>query len=575
MTTDFMDFGLHQQLLQAVIELGYLEATPIQAAVIPMMMNGQDVIGRAQTGTGKTAAFALPILQNLQPGRSAPQALVLAPTRELALQVCEVTAGYGQYRGARVLAVYGGASYGPQLGGLRRGVDIVVGTPGRLIDLLDRGALDLSNVRTVVLDEADEMLSMGFHEDIQKMLKALPAQHQTALFSATISREIQQLAEQYMNNPETVSIEPEHLTVAAIDQRYAVVKQSDKIAALARLFEVEPITSALVFARTKVGSGELAAELVALGYPVEVLNGDLSQEVRERVVNRFRQNQVKILVATDVAARGLDIDNISHVFNYDLPDDAEYYVHRIGRTGRAGKTGIAITFVTPSEQWRLRRIENFIRQPLTRVRIPSVDEIVQRREAMFLERIQACFSANIHPERKMVKQMMDEGVDVMDLAAAALKLARGEDIQRPIPAMSEIAERNTAGRDRSIFERSNDRGQSGDNKRSGNQDPYGDRGRPARRPRVGRDEPRPGQTVSHEDGMVRLALSMGKAHGIRPADIVGTIAFHADIPGKVIGRIHIQDQETFVDVPEHLVEQVLAKRGKYKIRRQNLAVERA
>jgi ATP-dependent RNA helicase DeaD len=563
MTTDFMDMGLHPQLLQAVIELGYLEATPIQTAVIPLMLSGQDVIGRAQTGTGKTAAFALPILQNLQSGRTSPQALILTPTRELALQVAEVTASYGQYRGARVVAVYGGSAYGPQLGALRRGVDVVVGTPGRLIDLLERGALNLSAVNTVILDEADEMLSMGFIEDIQKMLKALPEQHQTALFSATVSREIQQLAEQYMHAAQTISIEPEHLTVAAIDQRYIVVKQSDKPAALARLFEIEKIHSALVFARTKVGSSELAAELTSRGYPVEVLNGDLSQEVRERVVSRFRSNQVKILVATDVAARGLDIDDISHVFNYDLPDDAEYYVHRIGRTGRAGKTGISITFVTPSEQWRLRRIENFIRQPLTRVRIPSVEEIVERREANFRERIETCFTENIHPERKLVKLMMEEGMELLDIAAAALKLARGEDSQRPIPAISEIAERNTASRyDPNSVNRSE-------------RSPF-----PGRRPQggSGRGESRPdgaNPTISHEDGMVRLALSLGKAHGIRPSDVVGTIAFHADIPGKVIGRIYIQDRESFVDVPAHLVEQVLSKRGKYKIRRQNLTVERA
>jgi ATP-dependent RNA helicase DeaD len=559
MTTDFMEMSLHHQLVRAVIELGYVEATPIQAAVIPLMLAGKDVIGRAQTGTGKTAAFALPILNSLQPGRSAPQALVLTPTRELALQVAEVTSSYGQYKDARVLAVYGGAAYGPQLSALRRGVDVVVGTPGRLQDLIDRGVLDLSGVRTVILDEADEMLSMGFIEDIQALLKALPDERQTALFSATISNDIQRLAREYMHTPETISIEPEQPTVAAIEQRYILVKQADKLAALARIFEVEPVTSALVFARTKVGSGELAAELNGRGYPVEVLNGDLSQEARERVVQRFRQNLIKILIATDVAARGLDIEDISHVFNYDLPDDAEIYVHRIGRTGRAGKTGTAITFVTPAEQWRLRRIENFIHQPLARMPIPGVEEILQRRETRLMERIQACFGENIHPERKLVKQMVEAGADPLDVAAAALKLARSEENQRPIPPLNEIPERKAELRNRKSELRGRrsigkDQPELPASVRSGEGNAFGLRGEP---------------------GMVTLALSLGRAHGIRPADVVGTLAFHADIPGKVIGRIQIDSERTLVDVPESLVEQVLAKRGKYKSRRQTMAVERA
>jgi ATP-dependent RNA helicase DeaD len=569
MTTDFMDMGLHTQLLQAVIEHGYLEATPIQAAVIPLMMAGRDVIGQAQTGTGKTAAFALPILHNLQPGRTIPQALVIAPTRELALQVTEVTTGYGQYRNARVLAVYGGSSYGPQLGGLRRGCDVVVGTPGRLIDLIERGALDLSGIRTVILDEADEMLSMGFIEEIEKVLKALPEKRQTALFSATLSREIQNLAMTYLRDPETVTIEPEQPTVSAIEQRYIVVKHTEKSAALMRLLEVEEITSALVFTRTKVASGELAAELAARSYSAEALNGDLSQDLRERVVNRFRQGQIKILVATDVAARGLDIDNISHVFNFDLPEETESYVHRIGRTGRAGKTGIAITFVAPNEQWRLRRVENFIRQPLVKVRVPTVEEIQTKRETAFRERIVSIFGENIHPERMLVRSMVEEGMELLDIAAAAFKLARGQEMQRPIPQMTELAERpqkrEFAGRESSGREWRTDR--PGRSYESGKDPREGGYNRTVPGSETRRD--------SHEAGMVRLALNMGKAHGIRPADIVGTIAYHADIPGKLLGRIHIRERESYVDVPEHLVERVLARRDFFRIRKQKMDVERA
>ena len=351
MTTDFMDLNLKPQLVQAVIELGYLDATPIQAEIIPLMLAGRDVIGQAQTGTGKTAAFALPILHNLQPGSRTVQALILVPTRELAIQVSDVIESYAKYSGARVLSVYGGAPYGSQIGGLRRGADIVVGTPGRLIDLLSREALNLKGVKTVVLDEADEMLSMGFVEDIETLLDATPSERQTALFSATLPPAIRNLAERYLRDPQSIAIQREQVAVGAIEQRYIVVNPADKQAALMRLFEVEPITSALIFARTRVGSSELAAELNMRGYPVEVLNGDLTQDARERVISRFRQNQIKVLVATDVAARGLDIEDISHVFNYDLPDDVEIYVHRIGRTGRAGKTGISITLITPSEQW--------------------------------------------------------------------------------------------------------------------------------------------------------------------------------------------------------------------------------
>ena len=333
--------------MQAIEALEYVEPTPIQSAIIPLMLTGVDVIGQAQTGTGKTAAFALPILNNLEPSQRRAQALVMTPTRELAMQVANAIYEYGKHRGVRVLAIYGGSSYSRQMTRLQKGRRRGRRHPGRMLDLLDQKALDLSGVRTVVLDEADEMLSMGFIEDIEAILAKTPASRQTALFSATLPPRIRQLADKYMRDPQSVTIQREQVTVAAIEQRYYLVSQSDKTAALTRLFEMEDITSALIFARTRAGTGELANQLTQRGFPAEVLNGDLSQESRERTLNRFRQNQVKVLVATDVAARGLDIDDISHVFNYDLPDDPEIYVHRIGRTGRAGKTGIAISLVTP------------------------------------------------------------------------------------------------------------------------------------------------------------------------------------------------------------------------------------
>ncbi|HTX92665.1 MAG TPA: DEAD/DEAH box helicase [Anaerolineales bacterium] len=545
MTTQFTDLTLRPELMQAITALGYLEPTPIQAAVIPVMLTGADVIGQAQTGTGKTAAFALPILQNLDPGERRAQALVLCPTRELALQVADAIYQCGKVQEVRVLAVYGGQPYGPQISRINKGVDVVVGTPGRLLDLLERNALQLDTVKTVVLDEADEMLSMGFIEDIQSILAETPENRQTALFSATLPAPIRRLADRYMHEPETILIERAQVTVAAIEQRYYLVNQADKLAALTMLLEVEPVTSALVFVRTRAGTGELSNELTRRGFPAESLNGDLNQETRERTLNRFRQNQIKVLVATDVAARGLDIDDISHVFNYDLPDETEVYIHRIGRTGRAGRTGTAISLVTPREKYLLRQIESLIRQPLTKTALPTAEDIKARRENELLESVRVWLGrARYRRERELVARLVEEGHDPLEIAAAALKLARAEEKQRPIAALGEVLDFSPRRADRE--------------RRHGSSRGFSDR-----------------DTVSHEPGMVRLSLSMGRLHGIRPNDVVGTIAFHADIPGSTIGKIHIQDKFTLVDVPEKFAAQVLAKTGNCRIRQHPVIVKLA
>jgi ATP-dependent RNA helicase DeaD len=552
MTTEFTQLGLHPHLMQAIQERGYDEPTPIQAGIIPLMLSGQDVIGQAQTGTGKTAAFALPILHNFEPGQRHVQALVLAPTRELAIQVADAMNEYGKHRGVRVAAVYGGQAYGPQIGRLKKGADVVVGTPGRLIDLIERHVLDLSSVSTVVLDEADEMLSMGFVDDIETILKETPEERQTALFSATLPTQIRRLADRYMREPQSVTIQREQLTVAAIEQRYYLVNEWDKLAALTRLFEVEEITSALIFVRTRAGTGELANELTVRGFPSEALSGELEQNARERVLDRFRQNQSKVLVATDVAARGLDIDDISHVFNYDLPDDPEIYVHRVGRTGRAGKTGIAITLISPKEQGRLRRIEGFTRQKLTSATLPSAEEIQAKRENALLDQVQVWLQrGRCQRERQMVTELVEAGHDPLEIATAALKIARADEKQRPIFDVSEVQERRSWKTDR---KREWKRG-----------------GRSKERNQHHANASR----TSHEQGMVRLSLSAGKSQGIRPGDVVGTIAFHADIPGSTIGAIHIQERQTLVDVPEQFVGQVLSGNGKYKIRHQPVKVELA
>jgi len=553
MNNEFTQLNLHPQLVQAVDALGYTAPTPIQVDVIPLLLAGHDVIGQAQTGTGKTAAFALPILQNLDPNAGTVQSLILAPTRELALQVAQAFEEYGRFLNVKVLAVYGGQAYDRQIRQLRRGVDVVVGTPGRLLDLMDRKVLDLSAVRTVVLDEADEMLSMGFIEDIETILKATPDARQTALFSATLPPAIRNLAGSYMHEPKSITVQRKQLTVASIEQRYYLINEADKLAALTRLFEMEEVTSSLVFVRTRLSAGELANGLTVRGFPAEALHGDLSQDAREQVLNRFRQNQIKVLVATDVAARGLDIDDISHVFNFDLPLDPEVYVHRVGRTGRAGKSGLAISLVTPAEQWRMRKIEAYTKQSAVRAPLPTIEEIQNKREAELMERMTVWLRRGRYTrEREMVAELMEAGHDPMEIAAAALKMARAEEKQRPILQVSEVKETREP-RNR----------------------------REARRPADGagrshrRETGRKTGKVSHEAGMVRLLLGAGKAHGIRPNDVVGSIAYHANIPGNTIGAIHIQDQHTLVDVPERFVAQVLENTQEYHIRQHRIKVERA
>ncbi len=559
MTTQFDTLNLRPELTQALADRGYLRPTDIQAQMIPVMLTGADVIGQAQTGTGKTAAFSLPILHNLIAGQHRPQALVLSPTRELAIQVADAVQAYGAHLNVRVIAIYGGSPYGRQIGALRRGVDVVVGTPGRLLDLLKRGALDLSGIRTLVLDEADEMLSMGFLEDIETILRAVPEERQLALFSATMPPAIRRLAARYLRQPQSVTIQHKRRTVAAVEQRYYLVNPHEKLPALTRLFEMEDITRALVFVRTRAGTDELANALASRGISAEMLNGDLSQEARERVLGRFRNDRIRVLVATDVAARGLDIDDISHVFNYDLPDSPEVFVHRIGRTARAGKEGIAITLVTPAEQRSLRRIEQYTGQPQTRATLPTKEEILEKRKQKTIERMEVWLRRGRYKsEQEMVASLVEAGHDPLEVAAAALRLVREAERQRPIEHISEVRAWNA---------------------REARLKPG--KGRPTRYPRhkahfEKRSRARWDSRNSHEAGMVRLKLDKGRSHGLRPADVVGTLAHHADIPGKSIGAIRIQEKSTLVDVPERFVERVLAANGGYRLRsKEPMLVKRA
>lgn len=550
MSLSFEDLGLQAELLEAIHTLGYLQPSPIQSAAIPILLSGQDMIGQAQTGTGKTAAFGLPMLQNLDYDGHTVQSLVLAPTRELAIQVTEAVTRMTGSMHVKLVTIYGGQSYTIQKRALERGVDIVVATPGRLLDLLRQKALDLSQVHYMIIDEADEMLAMGFIEDVETILVELPKERQTALFSATMPNAVRQLARKYLNNPQQVSIEPEKRTVDEIEQRFYRLRDDQKLAALTRLLEMEEVKSALIFTRTKARAQELADEMNRFGYPAESLHGDLNQARRELVMNRFRNNQISLLVATDVAARGLDIDDVSHVVNYDIPQDAEDYVHRIGRTGRAGRKGIAITFFVPREFSTVHQIEGYTRQQIVESPLPTREEVLQKRDERFVAKIyEQLLQGRIDRERGLVSQLVQADVDLMDVAAAAIKLARSNEQPLSLVEVQQPAAASPLGKSRRTASHGEAR-----------HTPTAD-GRKAFKPQSA------WMQKPQEEGMVRLRMNLGKQHGIRPGDVVGAIAGETGIPGKAIGAIDIRDRHTLVDVSEQHVKKVLkASAGQYQLR---------
>lgn len=561
MVSPFESLGLQPEFVQAVEKMGFVDPTPIQSSAIPLLLEGRDVIGQAQTGTGKTAAFMLPLLQKLEPSNGRVQALVLAPTRELAKQVADAALLLAQKTRVKVLAVYGGQSYTIQTRALDRGVDVVVGTPGRLLDLINQKVLKLHDVKMLVLDEADEMLAMGFIEDVETILKELSEEKQIALFSATLPQAIQKLANRYLKEPARISVSPERLTVADTEQRYCRIHEENKLSALTRLLETEDVISGLIFARTKARAQELADQLILMGFPSDSLHGDLNQARREQVLNKFRQGQITLMVATDVAARGLDIAGVSHVFNYDVPADAEDYVHRIGRTGRAGKKGIAITFLTPKERGRLNQIQAYTKQPMAEFSLPSVDAVKARREDRLINRISEQLLAGVTPaERELVGRMNEMGLSPVEIAVAAIRLVRaGEGTistkEIPEPAQESKYKRldeRRAGNDKQR-EKWNSKTSSGSSYGSGS--------------RAGADKKKPARSGGKEPGMVRLWMNLGNANGIRPGDVVGAIASESGIPGRAIGEIDIRSDHTFVDVAEQHVKMVLnASEGKYRLR---------
>ncbi len=535
MIHSFSELGLEEEYLQAVEKLGYTQPTPIQVETIPLMLGGKDVLAQSQTGTGKTAAFMLPILQRLGQGNGTPRALVLAPTRELAKQVADATEGFARVSGSKVLAVYGGQSYEIQIRGLKRGVDILVGTPGRLLDFIKQGRLDLSQVEILVLDEADEMLEMGFIDDVEMIFKELAETRQMALFSATLPVQIQKLASKYLNDPVKVSINPKQVTVAETEQRFYRVREETKLAALSCLLETDEVSSALIFTRTKARAQDLADELMRRGFSADSLHGDLNQSRRELVLNRFRKATVTILVATDVAARGLDINDVSHVFNYDMPQDAEDYVHRIGRTGRAGKKGIAITLLTPRERSRMNQIMSYTRQPVAETQLPGVAEVQQKRDERLIEQVSGQMLAGInHTEKQLLEKLRQSGFNSDEVAVGLMRLLRANNAEIPVKELMQAT--NTS-----------DWTTQSNGKKNGSQ------GAGKSRKTTGRDK----ADALVEPGMVRLWMNLGNRSGLRPGDIVGAIAGETGIPGKAIGEINIQSNYSLVDVMEQHVKSVL------------------
>jgi ATP-dependent RNA helicase DeaD len=522
----FEQFGLSEELIMAINDVGYETPSPIQLKTIPILLDGKDLIGQAQTGTGKTAAFALPMLQKLDVKSTELQAMVLTPTRELAIQVAEAFHTYAKHLGrVRVLPVYGGQLISQQIRHLHNGVQVIVGTPGRVMDHMRRETIDLSNLKIVALDEADEMLRMGFQEDVEWILSHTPAERQTALFSATMPRQVRRIADRYLKEPVNVEIEHKTLTVPTIKQFYVNVTESQKTDVLTRILEAESISgeAVLIFHRTKVGAADLTSKLQARGYAAEAMHGDMSQAQRESVIKRLRKGQVEIVVATDVAARGLDVESITSVINYDMPSDTESYVHRIGRTGRAGREGKSVLFVTPRQQRMKRDIEQYTKQNIAPMKVPSQADVASRRMALFKERIlKTLVDEELDLYLSLVIELAEEsGCDMAEIAAAAARIGAGD---KPLEV--------------SI-------------------------------------EPSPEQLSYQEDGMVRLFIDVGRNQRVSPGDIVGAIANEANVPGKAIGAIDVNDRFTLVDIPAEFIKQVLQGMSNTRIRSQKANIRLA
>jgi ATP-dependent RNA helicase DeaD len=527
----FDQLTLSAPIAKAIKEMGFEEATPIQSQAIPLLLAGKDVIGQAQTGTGKTAAFGIPLLEKLNPKINAPQALVMCPTRELAIQVAEEFKKLSAHmHHVQILAVYGGQPIGRQISMLRRGVHIVIGTPGRLMDHLERRTLSLAAIAMVVLDEADEMLDMGFREDIELILSKVPVERQTAFFSATMPRAFMDLTKKFQKNPQLIKITHDKLTAPKVEQIYFETPEHTKVDTLCRVIDMADPKRSIVFCNMKIRVDEVVSALQARGYSAEALHGDLNQAQRDRVMAKFRQGTMDILVATDVAARGLDVDDVEAVFNFDIPKDEEYYVHRIGRTARAGRSGQAFSFVTGRDMRKLREIQQYSKVVIKRQAVPTQKDVMFRKRDLYLETIKKELeAADLGTYAEMIEKFVGSEHTTLDVAAALLKLALATPENTAVEETTPVARpERREGRDR-------DRGRS--------------EFAPRRRPET--------DVRQVEPGMTRLFFNVGEVHLIRPGDIVGAIAGETGIPGSVIGKIEMYDTFSLVEVPSAEAQQVI------------------
>lgn len=592
----FSGLGLTEPVLAALTAAGYEAPSPIQAATIPHLLAGLDVLGQAQTGTGKTAAFALPILSriNLQRAAAAPKALVLVPTRELAQQVTEAFRKYAaELPGFHVLAIYGGQSYTPQLKGLKRGAHVVVGTPGRVMDHVKSGALDLSALDCLVLDEGDEMLQMGFVDDIEWILSETPPTRQIALFSATLPAAIRRIAQKHMRDPKQITIASQAATAPNIRQHCWLVSGMHKLDALTRVLEVEPFDAMLVFVRTKLDTEDLAERLEARGFRAAALHGDMPQALREKTIAKLKAGGLDIVVATDVAARGLDVERVSHVVNYDIPYDAETYIHRIGRTGRAGRAGVAILFVAPRERNMLRIIERATHLRIEPMTLPGVEDVNARRVARFKERVQSALGRE---EAKVFRPLLEElasesGVPPIELAAALAGLLQGATpfllaektagrVDRPAWTPNARPARAETGAPKPTAPAAPARPQAGAPPAAAAKPPPV----ATKPPRLDAErQPRAPRASAHErrdaegDGvaMETFRIEVGHAHGVLPGNVVGAIANEAGLEGRHIGRIDIREDHSFVDLPEGMPKEIFRELKKVKVRGVELRISRA
>ena len=542
----FEDLPINDDIKKAVLEMGFEEPSPIQAQSIPVIISGRDVVGQAQTGTGKTAAFSIPILEMVDPSNKSLQAIVLCPTRELAIQVSTEIRKIGKYmHGVKTLPIYGGQPIDRQIKALKGGVQVVIGTPGRVIDHINRKTLKLDHVKMVILDEADEMLDMGFREDIEMILSKTPENRQTTFFSATMPKGMLELTRTYQNDPEHIKVVRKELTVPNIKQYYIETRSANKLEVLSRLVDVYNPKLSVVFTNTKKGADELVSDLQARGYFADALHGDLKQTQRDIVMDKFRNGTIDILVATDVAARGIDVDDVEAVFNYDLPQDEEYYVHRIGRTGRAGRNGISFSFVFGREMRKMRDIERYTKTKLDKHEIPSVADVEEKKITSFFKDIkEAIDKGQLSKQVQWIENFISESdaeFGMVEVAAALLKLSLGDEEKQEI-----VDEPSRNGRDRRDRDgRGRDRGSRGE-----------------------------GSTGARE-GMIRLFINVGRKQRIQAKDILGAIAGEAGIPGKTIGTIDIYDKYTFVEVPKQNAKKVLENMKDIKIKGNKINIEQA